>query len=399
MSFRFRRTIKIAPGLRLNVGKRGVSMSAGVRGASMTFGRNGTYANVGLPGTGLSYRTRIDGGGGSGRGTTSSRAASAPSPGEVDISLDSDGKVEITHLSGAPLSPSELRTFKAQYGTVVDAWLEEQAEQMSGDAEGLLDLHRQTPPPLSHDRFSATPFPLPEPEPPVAREVSFMEGLLPGRRERVAEENRLAEQRHQQALADWRAQKHEHDRRNAVRRELFHGVRAGNPQAMEDTLEAVLQDIQWPRETFVSFDVQPSGAVLLLDVDLPEIEDLPTRQASVAARGWKLNIRDLSETAKRKTYMAHIHGIVFRLLGEAFHALPSLQNIALSAYSQRPDTATGRISDEYLLSVRVARRDWERIDFRNMDLLDPVAALERFDLKREMTASGIFRPVTPFTTA
>jgi hypothetical protein len=39
----------------------GVSTTVGVRGASVTLGKKGTYANVGLPGSGVSYRTRIDG--------------------------------------------------------------------------------------------------------------------------------------------------------------------------------------------------------------------------------------------------------------------------------------------------------------------------------------------------
>jgi hypothetical protein len=55
MSFRFRRSFKIAPGLRLNVGKRGVSMSAGVRGAHITVGRLGVTKSFGIPGTGLSF--------------------------------------------------------------------------------------------------------------------------------------------------------------------------------------------------------------------------------------------------------------------------------------------------------------------------------------------------------
>ena len=46
MSFRFRRSVRLMPGLRLNVGKHGVSLSAGVRGASMTFGGRGTYSNL-----------------------------------------------------------------------------------------------------------------------------------------------------------------------------------------------------------------------------------------------------------------------------------------------------------------------------------------------------------------
>jgi hypothetical protein len=52
---RFRRTIKIAPGLRLNLSKSGVSGSVGRRGGWFTIGPRGSRATVGLPGTGVSY--------------------------------------------------------------------------------------------------------------------------------------------------------------------------------------------------------------------------------------------------------------------------------------------------------------------------------------------------------
>ena len=61
MAIRFRKRIKIIPGVRINVGKRGVSgTTIGPRGASITVGKQGVHANVGLPGTGLSFRKRID---------------------------------------------------------------------------------------------------------------------------------------------------------------------------------------------------------------------------------------------------------------------------------------------------------------------------------------------------
>jgi hypothetical protein len=55
MGFRFRRSIKLFPGLRLNFGKRGISASIGVRGAHVSCGPTGTRTTVGLPGSGLSY--------------------------------------------------------------------------------------------------------------------------------------------------------------------------------------------------------------------------------------------------------------------------------------------------------------------------------------------------------
>ena len=61
MAFRFRRRIKIAPGVHLNIGKNGVSTSIGTRGASITTSSKGTYLNTGIPGTGLSNRQKIGG--------------------------------------------------------------------------------------------------------------------------------------------------------------------------------------------------------------------------------------------------------------------------------------------------------------------------------------------------
>ena len=60
MSFRFQRRIKILPGLRLNVSKTGISWTVGTRGASVTARDGKLTGNVGVPGTGLSYRKRID---------------------------------------------------------------------------------------------------------------------------------------------------------------------------------------------------------------------------------------------------------------------------------------------------------------------------------------------------
>jgi tetratricopeptide (TPR) repeat protein len=59
MSIRFRRSIKIIPGLRLNINKDSVGLSMGVRGAHYTVNSKGRRtASVGIPGTGL-YATEV----------------------------------------------------------------------------------------------------------------------------------------------------------------------------------------------------------------------------------------------------------------------------------------------------------------------------------------------------
>ncbi len=56
---RFWRRIRIAPGVTINLSKRGGSLSVGPRGAKVTVGRRGTRGTVGLPGTGLFYTSQI----------------------------------------------------------------------------------------------------------------------------------------------------------------------------------------------------------------------------------------------------------------------------------------------------------------------------------------------------
>lgn len=60
MGWRFRRSFRIAPGIRLNAGKRGfTSVSLGGRGATLNLGSRGVTSTVSLPGTGLSYQHRF----------------------------------------------------------------------------------------------------------------------------------------------------------------------------------------------------------------------------------------------------------------------------------------------------------------------------------------------------
>lgn len=56
MGFNFRKSFKIAPGVRLNVGKKGISsVSVGGKGGRVSINKKGVRSTVSAPGTGLSY--------------------------------------------------------------------------------------------------------------------------------------------------------------------------------------------------------------------------------------------------------------------------------------------------------------------------------------------------------
>ena len=56
MGFKFRKSIKIAPGVKLNINKKSIGISAGTRGARVSVNSKGkATTTVGIPGSGLSY--------------------------------------------------------------------------------------------------------------------------------------------------------------------------------------------------------------------------------------------------------------------------------------------------------------------------------------------------------
>ncbi len=59
MAWKFRKSLTLFPGFRINLSKSGMSATVGIRGLSVNIGQNGTFLNTGLPGTGIYDRIRI----------------------------------------------------------------------------------------------------------------------------------------------------------------------------------------------------------------------------------------------------------------------------------------------------------------------------------------------------
>src|SRR5687767_2576006 len=58
MGFRFRKSFRLAPGLKLNLSKRGVGVSFGGKGFTHSIGPSGRRTTLSAPGTGLSFTTQ-----------------------------------------------------------------------------------------------------------------------------------------------------------------------------------------------------------------------------------------------------------------------------------------------------------------------------------------------------
>lgn len=62
MGFRFKKSKKIAPGIKMNFGKKSAGISFGGKRGGLSFNsKTGARARVSIPGTGISYSTKLGG--------------------------------------------------------------------------------------------------------------------------------------------------------------------------------------------------------------------------------------------------------------------------------------------------------------------------------------------------
>lgn len=395
MGIRFRRRIRLAPGLRLNLSGSGLSLSAGPRGASMTFGgRGGTYMNAGIPGTGIYTRERMGAASSSPHRQAAGSSDTVTIP--ITISVEDDGTMVFKDQDGNLLDDRLTKKAKEQQRGKIYGLLESVCVEINGHIDALEQIHFATPSPNIQPAYAIRPYEISKPIKPVPRKPGILGMLFKSKRARIDKENADAQTAYKAELQEWTSQLQQHEAHERARKVLFEEKVLTDIPAMEIVLEDSLLDIIWPRETMLSTEIRNDGRVVMVDIDLPEIEDLPRKTAAIPARGYKLSIKELSATRHQQLYMRHIHGIGFRVIGEIFSVLPKAEEVVLSAYTQRPDKATGEILDQYLYSVRVNRREWARIDFANLPVVDAAEALGRFDIRRDMTKTGTLKEIEPF---
>jgi len=418
MGFRFRRSIRIAPGLRVNLGKTGLSLSAGVRGASVTVGPKGAYGNVGLPGTGISYRSKL--GGSSSRSRAAAEARHTEKYIEsarrdevvrsvlkkITLHLSDDGVIQALDEHHNPLNPEFVKAVWQQKSDAVREWLKAEADRINGDIDLLANIFHDTPAPNSQPTYSMVPFSEIEPQKPqrlVLSTLGFFRRMFKSQRDSHAElQARLDKEFHAELQhwetnhAHWTSRKNSHDSKERQLQDTFPDRIRSDVPLMEEMLERALDQLSWPRETTIAIEIRELGHAAWLDADLPEIENLPQRTAQLAASGRKLNIKAKAQKQLRKEYATHVHGIALRIAGVTFATLPAVERAIVSGYTQRVNNAHGNTEDQYLYSVRIERQAYSKLNFDALENVDPIAAFDLFEYVRSMNANLEFRPIQPY---
>lgn len=392
MSLRFRKSIKLAPGIRMNFSGSGTSWTIGPRGASIGIGKRGTYLNSGISGTGIYSRQRLS-------GEAESPRQRQPQPKvsmALTVSVSDDGTIAYKDSNGHPVSAAIIDIAKKQQGEVIRATIQKTCDGINAQIEALEKLHYDTPNPVIAPHHETQPYEVPKPAIPKPKVPGFFGKLFKSAVAKIEAENAKEKSNFENSLREWQTAQAQHDAKEREKQELVAMALSGDTNAMERFFGEVLMDILWPKETMVSFEVRDEGKRLAFDVDLPELEDMPTKTAAVHQREYKLLVKDIGQTNIQKMYAKHIHSIGFRLIGEAFAMLPTVQEVTLSGYSQRKNKATGQEANEYLFSVVVQRDKWQEINFSSLEAVEVIEAFTRFQHRRDMSKTGIFKPIEPF---
>ncbi|KIN15233.1 MULTISPECIES: DUF4236 domain-containing protein [Halomonadaceae] len=403
MALRFNRRIRIAPGISLNLSKSGIGASIGPRGAKLNVSSRGVYGNVGLPGTGLAYREKLNKRGGR------STQAGAPSPGKaleqqlkaggsavVCVRVQEDGEFVITDDDGQPYDETELRVLRKYAGEGMRDMLQQACDRLNADLSALATVHCDTLSPRDKPAFQSRAFPEPEPQRNPLLQPTLWSRIWPPARRRLEEQNERRAEQYTRAFSEWEEAARAFNEQERQRREQETELVLTNLDAMANILEEHLGEIPWPRETSVSFDLGDDASTIAIDIELPEEDAFPDVEYTLAAKQPKVSVKKIAATRRRMLYRDYAHGVAMRVLGEIYHRLPTVQVALISAYVPTLDTGTGQPTENYLYSVLVTKSQWREINFKALANIEPPATLERFELRRKMTKTGVFKAIEPF---
>ncbi len=228
MAFRFRKSIKIVPGVRVNFGERGTSLSVGKRGASITIGKQGTYANVSIPGTGISFRERID------KESEQKRLQREEKRllreyeklkqeelrrealKNVTLELNDNGSINILNSFNEPLSRKDMKLLWEQHSEKIKAWLENQKNEINGDVDLLENIYQDTVEPNNVIEYIKKPFTKNKPIKPTFEHKPEYQPLPPlgffakfskKKKEEYAQKVKEHEKKYHDELRNWENEK------------------------------------------------------------------------------------------------------------------------------------------------------------------------------------------------
>lgn len=358
MGLRFRKSVTLLPGVKLNIGSKSVGVSLGGKFAGVSLNtRTGASVRASLPGTGLSYTKKV-------AGLSRKKSGSRSRLDEVKEKLSSsDGMDE-----------------KDRNKLLV--------EEYENHIEAIRQVHVECEEPVDWDgiRTSKEPYAKGGAGPRERKVQKALDDLKPGflglfgnKEEKKALEDALeaAKLEDEQEYVLWEANKEYADK-----------VLAGDIDAYYDVItdNNPFEDLQEFGSGFEFGTEDPASMEIEFQVKSKDV--VPRRSRSLTKTG-KVSEKALTKTALYDMTQDYVCSCSIRLAREIFALLP-VETIIVHAEDGVLNTATGRTKTETILSVRFDREGFNDINFEKIDASDFVKSFEH-NMSFKKTAG--FEPV------
>ena len=325
---RFRKSIKVTKGVKLNLSKGGASFTVGSGlPVSLNVGTKGAYLNWSIPGTGVYDRVRLDKVLKEKLGGVLGFAAEEAEPEEETKNTKQTAKKTTT----AKKSSSTKTTAKSTSKKTASAKTETKKE----------------PARPSDEEMNA-----------IAQEIALVNI-------------------HRQAID--------------VSKKASGTLNADEAEAQ---IEAWLSESEAPIEFSVQPEVIESKGTVMIDLDLPEIEDMPQDKLAELADG-TIKIKKKTKKEQVEDYRTCVFGLGEYVASHVLAEVPQAKKVVVSAYTQRRSEKTGELLDVFIYSVVFSRGDFTK-DYQDKD---PYEFCQKLPSRFYVLASGVMKEIVPFEAA
>ena len=391
---RFRKKVKIMKGLSINLSGSGASLSVGGRGASVTIGKKGTYLNTGIPGTGIYNRQKISGSSSRSQSTYRNTSSAQNTNYRISLELDEKGNPILTIIDPNGVivkDESIIRKVKreGQYKENVEKLTNARRQEIEDNLKSFIDVYKSTPSVtpeeyaekklsyLSPQKYHRKKFNLTEPiiediitslESEAKQNISSIL-LWQNKKNRSIFVSENKEQRYQEELEKWKKNQNEFEAREngveieqndllyqeyQIHKEELEGYINGDDDYVSNRIESILNEITLTVDFSVEFEYDKENSTLYIDLDLPEIEDLPNEKVNTLSTG-KISIKEKTQKEKKQEYATCVCGIAYYFAGLFYNVTSKINIIQISSYTQRTSKKSGKIEDEYIYSIKFDR--------------------------------------------
>lgn len=337
MGFRFRKSFKVAPGVRVNVGKTGVGFSVGGKGLRVNKSSRGTTLSAGIPGTGISYQKRI---------SSPSKSKSTTKTNYQKIQREKQERKEIQ-------TAAEL---VQMYDSLIDS---------------LTTVHENISDPIDWEKISTStpPFDVENEDGPNVKELKRqIDEFKTTWRDRFfnrveARKRDLYEQMDKAIEEDKVIYNTWETERNTAQKVLNDNLK---------TWSAVIarvnpfEDIKNLGSSITFKFISPKKVIAKLDIHNRSV--VPTTVLSLTKTG-KLSERNMAKGKYLQLYQDYVCSCALRIARDFFNILP-VGEVIVNVYDEAPAESV----EEYgcILSVSFPREQIESINFYNIDCSDTI---------------------------